>query len=162
MYEKKKKMSFIDLPTQLFSYLGGFLELKEIRALALTNKIILQKIEKERIYFHYLNNRFKLNALPEGISSWRELTKQMIQPKWEKCSKTFHISDDKKRVETENGKWGCGLTNLSFTRGRHLLTFFVENYSLGFFGIALENTPLEDPCFGKECFAFSPCYKSYR
>jgi hypothetical protein len=155
-------MSLLGLPTQLFSYLGEFLDLKDIRALALTNKSINQKIEKEKIYLHYLKNRFGINTLPKEFKSWKELAKQMIKVEWENFSKSFKFSEDKKKVESASGTWGCALTNLYFIKGRHLITFLVEKYSLGFFGIALENTPLEEPCFGKNCFGYSPFYKSYR
>ena len=157
----KKKMSLLELPTQLFSYFGEFLELSDIRALALTNKTILQKIEKEKIYHHYLKRKFEIYILPEGFKSWRELTKQIIEIKWEKCSKSFTISEKNKKIISSSG-WGCALTNLSFTKGRHLITFRIEKYVFGFLGIALEDTPLEEPCFGKNCYGFSPYYKSYR
>ena len=155
-------MSLLELPTQLLSYFGEFLELSDIRALALTNKTILQKIEKEKIYHHYLKKRFDLFSLPGEWKSWKELAKQMIKVEWEKCSKSFIISQDKKKIETQNGIWGCALTNLSFIKGRHLITFQVEKYSLGFFGIALDDTPLEEPCFGNKCFGYSPFYRNYR
>ena len=155
-------MSLLELPTQLFSYFGEFLELSDIRALALTNKTILQKIEKEKIYHHYLKRKFNISALPEGFKSWRELTKQMIRVEWEKCSETFTISENRKKIETKNGVWACALTNFSITKGRHLITFQVEKYSLGFLGIALEDTPLNEPCFGKKCYGYSPSYLSYR
>jgi hypothetical protein len=154
-------MSLIDLPLQLISYLGEFLELKEIRALSLTNKKIYQKIQKEKIFFHYIKKNFEIQTLPEKVKGWKEFAKILIV-KWEKYSMIFKISEDKKRIETEGGKWGCAITNLSFSKGRHLITFFVEKYSLGFLGIASKTTPLETPCFGRECFAFSPYYKSYR
>ena len=154
-------MSLLELPTQLFSYFGEFLELSDIRALSLTNKTILQKIEKERIYHHYLKRKFEIYTLPEGSKSWRELTKQIIEIKWEKCSKSFTISEKNKKIISSSG-WGCALTNLSFTKGRHLITFFIQIYSLGFLGIALETTPLETHCCGLDCFGYSPYYHSYR
>ena len=155
-------MSLLELPTQLFSYFGEFLELSDIRALSLTNKTILQKIEKEKIYHHYLKRKFNISALPEGFKSWREFTKKMVEINWGNCPETFTISENRKKILTKNGIWGCALTNLSFTKGRHLITFRVEKYSLGFLGIALEDTPLDKPCFGKKCFAYSPYYESYR
>jgi hypothetical protein len=154
-------MSFLELPTQLFSFLGEYLELKEIRALALTNKQINQKIEKEKIYYHYLKKRFGIITLPEEFKSWKEFTKKLISVEWGKCSPTLKMSEDKLKVES-SGAWGCALTNLSFTKGRHLITFLVERYSAGFLGIAFENTPLGTYCGGNRCFAYSPYYKGYR
>ena len=155
-------MSLLELPTQLFSYFGEFLELSDIRALALTNKTILQKIEKEKIYHHYLKKRFDLFSLPGEWKSWKEIAKQIIEIKWGKCSETFIISENRKRIELKNGKSSCALTNLSFTNGRHLITILIQNGQVGFYGIALETTPLETHCCGLDCFGYSPYYQSYR
>ena len=150
-----------NLSLSILSFLGEYLELREIAALARTCKKINNQIKRDLIYFHYTKKRYGIEKLPPNMSTWLGFLKEYISLKWKNCGNKFlKISENGKRI-TSNG-WACAISDQSFQRGKHFFLLKIVNYNLGFLGISFPDTPLTGPCFGEKCFAYSSFYKSYR
>lgn len=148
------------LPLQIFSYLGNFLELKDIYKLSLVSKSINNKIKKDLIFGNYVKKNHQINNLPINHKSWSEFIKEILLLKWGKYSNHESISKDKKIIKFRN--WGSTITNLSFSSGKHFLLLKLHVYQLAFFGCALPDAPLESYCYGDKCWGYSSYYDSHR
>ena len=71
------------LPQNIISYLGFFLELKEIYYLSLTCKNLHNKIKKEEIFHLYSSFKYNSNKLPDQYTSWSEYVREKSILKWE-------------------------------------------------------------------------------
>ena len=151
------------LPYQLLSFLGEFLELREIGTLLRLSKSINQKIG-DQVFFHFCKSKLNVEKLPKEFNNWKDFVREATGIKFGSYLKDkATLSKDSKRITCKSGKgWSCALSNLSFSRGKHFLRLRINKYHLSFLGVAFKETPLDSPCFGKDCFAYSSYYKDYR
>ena len=152
------------LPSQIISFLGEFLDLREIGRLSRTNKKINQKM-KDTVFFHYAKKRMMATQkLPEEFKTWREFVKETTELKWGKYLEgKVKLSNENKRISVQSvTDWTCAITNLSFSRGIHFVVFKIHHFYLNFLGVAFGDVPLKGPASGKKSFSYSPAYSDLR
>eukprot|EP01091_Cochliopodium_minus_P010178 TRINITY_DN2651_c1_g1_i1.p1 TRINITY_DN2651_c1_g1~~TRINITY_DN2651_c1_g1_i1.p1 ORF type:complete len:162 (+),score=38.72 TRINITY_DN2651_c1_g1_i1:72-557(+) len=153
---KIEELSYLEkLPYQLLSTFGQYLELKEINRLMRTSKTMLEKINRDNIFYNYSKERMKIEKLNDKYETWKEFVKNYFSLKWEIVSKILVLTENKRGITSKSGSWGCALTNISFKKGRHFVSIKLNVIVLGFFGIALKDTPLDSPCFVSILLLFS-------